>query len=265
MVSSSLNLEIVSVLDEFANSQIPGVWKGIEKKQLIAEMCDRIINPLNINQGGQPFCGPASIVFELVRKQPLKYIELCRSLFETGKYKTPTTEIQTSTLLRNSQGKLRMQVSDWMVLSSLREAENSILNIEANLPDFLRNLAGITKPWEIEHWTKELLGYNTAHYYRSYFYGEYQAIQATSEAIKNGGVAFALITASGFLLGKKPFIALPNHWITLMGNISMQGGEWLEDEPGKICLDVYSWGKKYHLELPEEDFNNYFWGVIIGN
>ncbi|BAZ06348.1 hypothetical protein NIES3974_30090 [Calothrix sp. NIES-3974] len=264
MNPSTLPPDIALALDDFANSTIPGVWKSVEKTQLIAQMRDRIVNPFQINQGGQPFCGPASIIFELVRKQPLKYIELCRSLFETGTYKTGNIHIQTSPLLRRSQGKLRTQPTDWMVLSALREAENSIFNIEANLPDFVRNLAGITKPWEMETWTKELLGYQKVTYHRTYFSGEFQALQAATKALQNQGVVFPLVTADGFLRAKTPFLALPNHWIVLLGNISVQGGEWLDTEPGKINLDVYSWGKQYRIHLPEEDFGNYFWGVVIG-
>jgi hypothetical protein len=59
-------------LDSFEKSTQPGVWPNLDKKTIIADMRSRLADPFQVNQGGQPFCGPASILFELVRKQPLR-------------------------------------------------------------------------------------------------------------------------------------------------------------------------------------------------
>lgn len=265
MNSQLLNPTVLGALTDFENSKAPGVWASVDKKQLVTEMRLRLNDPFQINQGAQPFCGPAAIVFELVRKQPLRYVQICRSLFETGSYTALTTKIEASRTLRRSNGRLRMNQSDWMVLATLRESENSIFNIEAEAPEIVRNLAGMTKSWEMKGWVKEILGYRTCTYRHTYLYGEFDALQEASKVVAAGGVAFALITADGLLRGKTPFLPLPTHWISILGNISIKGGDWFSDANGRISMDVYSWARQYHINLDEAPFEDYFWGVVIGS
>jgi hypothetical protein len=53
----------------------------------------RLNDPFQVNQGGEPFCEPVSILFELVRKQSLKYVQICGSLFEIGGFQGQTIRI----------------------------------------------------------------------------------------------------------------------------------------------------------------------------
>jgi hypothetical protein len=264
MNSQTLDPAVVVAVADFEQSNTPGVWTSIDKKQLLLEMRSRLVDPFQVNQGGQPFCGPASILFELIRKQPLRYVQICRNLFETGSFQATTARIQASKRLCQSRGRLRMGQADWMILSTLRESENVIFPVEPDAPDILRNLAGMTKSWEMKGWTREVLGYRKVKYIHTYIYGEFEALKETEAVIASGGVAFALITAAGLLGSKKPFLPYPNHWITILGNISIQGGDWLEDDNGRISLDIYSWARKYHVDLDEGPFQDYFWGVVMG-
>ncbi len=99
------------------------------KKTLLAEMRQRLQSPLSVCQGQQPFCGPAAVVYELIRKQPTRYVEICRSLFETGAFKAKTKRIEASAKLRqSSRGDLKMGQSDWLILATLRDAEKPYLS-----------------------------------------------------------------------------------------------------------------------------------------
>jgi hypothetical protein len=256
--------EALTAIADFEKSPSPGVWSSLNKQQVITDIRSRLNDPFQVNQGGQPFCGPASILFELVRKRPLQYVQICQNLFENGQFSSTTKLIQASPRLRQSQGRLRMSQADWMILSTLRESENLIFPVEPDAPDILRNLAGMTKFWEMKGWTQEVLGYPRIQYINTYLYGEYEALYEASEAIASGGVVFALITASGLLGGDQPFLPYPNHWVTILGNILMESGSWLGGKSGRFSLDVYSWAKKYHIDLDAKPFEDYFWGVIIG-
>ena len=59
---------------EFERSNNPSVWPGLKKTQIIAEMRSRIQDPFQINQGGQPFCGPAAVAFALISRNPIRYV-----------------------------------------------------------------------------------------------------------------------------------------------------------------------------------------------
>jgi hypothetical protein len=264
MNSQLLIPDVITAITNFEKSSTPGVWAIVEKKQLIAEMQLRLNDAFQINQGTQPFCGPAAIIFELVRKQPLRYIQICRSLFEKGSFQGKTKLIQASQLLRRSQGRLRMAPSDWMVLATLRESENTIFNIEVNTPEIIRNLAGMTKSWEMQGWIKELFDYRQVKTIHTYLFGEFAALEQAKAAINSGGVVFGLVTADGLLRDKKPFLPLPTHWVSILGNISVKGGDWSDNDSGRISLDLYSWGKQFHINKDEDVFEDYFWGVVIG-
>ncbi|MBD1895080.1 hypothetical protein [Coleofasciculus sp. FACHB-129] len=249
---------------DFEQSSAPSVWSSLDKQQVIADMRSRLIDPFQVNQGGQPFCGPASIVFELVRKQPLKYVQICRSLFEIGGFQARTRYIQASPRLRQSQGRLRMGMADWMLLATLRESENLIFPVEPNAPNIIRNLGGMTKSWEMKGWVKEVLGYRQFKYAHTYIYGEFDAMREAAEVIASGGVAFALVTAEGLLSNKPPLLPYPTHWISLLGNIVIQPGKPWHHDSGHISFDIYTWARKMHVDAAEGPFEDYFWGIVMG-
>ncbi|VXD17999.1 conserved hypothetical protein [Planktothrix serta PCC 8927] len=246
-------------ITEFEISKVPGVWIGLNKTQIIAEMRSRLVNPFNINQGSQPFCGPAAIVFELIRKNPLAYIQLCRNLFQIGGFHTQSNRwISASIRLQESQGNFQMPQVDWMVLSTLRESENLIFPVEPNGPKFLQNLAGMTKPWEISGWTKEILGYQSVRTLNTYFSGDLSALQEANRIIQSGGVAFALINEFGLILNQNPLIPYPSHWIALLGNLSLNSSQDL------ISFEIYTWAKKMQIKINLDSLKTHLWEIIIG-
>ncbi|MEO0532778.1 MAG: hypothetical protein AAF215_02790 [Cyanobacteria bacterium P01_A01_bin.123] len=253
-------------LKAFERSPFQGVWPHLDKQEILEDMRSRLHNPFNVNQGQQPFCGPASILFELVRKQPLRYVQMCRKLFEMGGFQAKTEWIQTSEALRQaSQGNLRMGQADWMVLSTLRESENRIFPVEPNAPEVVRNLAGMTKSWEMKGWIREILGYDNVTYRHTYLLGDLSAMKQAQAAIDAGGVAFGLITAEGMLNDtQKPSLALPNHWIVLLGDVEITKGTFGRHDSGSISFDLYTWAQKRHIEMAEGPFEDNFWGVVIG-
>ena len=265
MSNSTVEQQVQQAIAEFEQSNAASVWPYLDKKQVVADIRAQLSDPFRVDQGGQPFCGPASILFELVRKQPLRYVQICRSLFETGSFQGQTKQVTASNGLRQSQGRLRMGQADWMVLATWRESENLLFPVEPDAPEIIRNLAGITKPWEMAGWTREVLGYHHAKNTVTYLFGEVDGLHEAARIIAAGGVAFALITAEGLLgEGKVPLLPYPDHWITVLGNITVQGGNILQRQGNHISLDIYTWASKRHIDKNEGPFQDYFWGIITG-
>jgi hypothetical protein len=262
--------QAMDAIAAFEQSLLQGVWPHLDKKTIVAEMRSRVTDPFKVNQGQQPFCGPASILFELIRKQPVRYVEICRGLFEVGRFAAKTRPIVVSEKLRQaSKGNLQMGQADWMVLASLRESENLIFPVEPEAPEIVRNLGGMTKSWEMKGWVSEILGYKTVNYDHTYLMGDLRALQHAAEIITKGGVAFALITAEG-LLGKSIAtktdlpVAVPNHWITILGNVSVQKGTFGKHDSGHVSFDVYTWARKVHIDVNEGPFERFLWGIVTG-
>ncbi|MCC3404926.1 MAG: hypothetical protein JGK17_04910 [Microcoleus sp. PH2017_10_PVI_O_A] len=252
-------------ISEFECSNLLSFWPALNKSQIIAEMRSRIHDPFQVNQGGQPFCGPAAVTFALLTRRPLRYVEICRRLWETGSFRTQSRRsISPSMTLRQSKGNLRMPQVDWMVLSALRESENLIFPIEANAPEIVRNVSGMTKSWEIAGWAREILGGRDVKSHYAYFSGDIPALRAADEALKAGGFAFALITAEGMLQNKPPLIPYPSHWVALLGNVAIDEGSDRKGDRSRVSFDVYTWGRKMRVDIPKNSFENYFWVAITG-
>jgi len=242
---------------DFEQSITPGAWTFLNKATVAQEMRDRVRNPYLINQGGQPFCGPASVLFEVVRKKPLHYIEICSYLYLLGGFQGFSHYIASSDHLRTAtRGNLQMPQTDWMLLSTFRDMENILFPVEPNAPAIIRNLAGMTKSWEMCGWIKEILDYKTAECTYAFPLNQIGALKKANDAIDKGGVAFALITAEGLLTDKPPLLPLPTHWIAITGNISIQ--------PGTVSFDIYTWSRKMRLQMDQATFKKYFWAVVTG-
>ncbi|AFY96562.1 hypothetical protein Cha6605_5705 [Chamaesiphon minutus PCC 6605] len=265
------DLRLDERLAKFAESPQTGVWNHLDKWQLIEDVRDRLTNPYQIQQGEQPFCGPAAVVFELIRKQPDRYIDICQSLYEYGSFDGYTKKIVASGRLCRSYGNLRMPQVDWMLLATLRDCANKIVPVHPKAPRLLRELGGITKPWEINGWVRELLGYSQTKSHPTPLSGEFRALQEADNTIKAGGVAFGLINSQG-LLGNNSFIAsrfhrvFPNHWVTILGNISIEAPTKItKNKQSRVQFDMYSWGRKIHVNTDASTIKDFFWGVAVGS
>lgn len=249
--------EAEAAIADFEKSSAPGAWLHIDKATVIAELRSRVRDPFQVNQGGQPFCGPAAVLVELIHKQPCRYVEMCRSLFLVGGFHGATQYIASSDELRRASfGNLRMPQTDWLILATLRDAETALFPVEPNSPDLIRNLAGMTKSWEMKGWVKEILGYKQVDYNHAYLMNDISAMQEAAAAIQAGGVAFALITAEGMLTDQPPVVPFPSHWVGILGNISVQG------DP--VSFDIYTWSKQMRLKLDVGSLKKYLWATVTG-
>lgn len=276
-MSVIIDPSLSSRLNQFARSNVSGVWNHLDKQQIIDDLQLRLENPFKIEQGEQPFCGPAAVVFELIRKQPLRYIDICQSLYEQGSFDGFTKPIVAAGRLRRSYGKLRMAQVDWMLLATLRDSANLLVPVHPKAPAIIRNIAGITKPWEITGWVRELLGYPEPIIQQTCLSGEFQALQSANDIINTGGVAFGLINSQG-LLGNNSFLAsrlhrlYPNHWVTILGNVShgLPSASAIESptrasrrKQSRVEFDIYSWGRKIRVNTDASRIGDYFWGVVM--
>lgn len=262
MPDPDLVTQAQAAIDEFAQSSAPGIWPAINKEQLITEMRSRIQDPFSVDQGRQPFCGPSSILFELIRRNPPKYVQICRNLYQVGGFNAQTKWVQPSDKLRLSKGNLQMPQADWMVVATLRESENLLFPVQPDAPDIIRNISGMTKPWEMQGWVQEILGYRDAKVTTAFVMGDFQVMQEATDILNAGGVALMLITAEGLLSNSPPPIPFPSHWVALAGDVSIQTGSFTK--PGRISFDIFTWARKMHIDVAEGPFKSYFWAAVTG-
>jgi hypothetical protein len=191
-------------------------------------------------------------------------------LYEHGCFEGYTKKITVAGRLCRSYGNLRMAQADWMLLATLRDCANKIVPIHPKAPYLIRELGGITKPWEISGWVRELLGYAHAKSHPTIVSGEFRALQEADSTIESGGVAFGLINADG-LLGNSSFLVsrlhrlYPNHWVAILGDISIEAPTKItKNKQSRVQFDIYAWGRKIHVNTDTSAIKDFFWGVTVG-
>jgi hypothetical protein len=250
----SIGSDTSAAIEQFIQSTKPGVWSYLDKTEILTGMIARLHNPLQVKQGGQPFCGPAVVLFELIRKHPQRYVDLCRGLWEEGSFMGIQQQMVASTRLRCSHGDLRMAPVDWLVLATMRDQANWLVPVHPKAPSLLRDIAGITGPWDVTFWIKNLLGYEQVQHHHTPWGGELAVLEKAQLAIDQGGIALALID-QGLLNYKVPCFSYPNHWVSILGNVG-----WAE----QACFDCYSWGRKIPLSGELRQVQRHLWGISIG-
>jgi hypothetical protein len=251
--------DLEATIRAFEQSSAAGVWPNVSKAELIADIRRTVRDPFEVNQASTPLCGPASIVFQLASKTPARYIQMLQSLYETGQFQARTHMIKPSSALVNSRVRKDVTVADWMLMASLRDTENFLFPVEDTSNMFVM---GFTKPWEMKGWTFELLDYDRVEWENLAFYGEFEAMRKAQSVVDQGGVV-SLLIHSAMLGTPKPAIAFPEHWITFLGNLSIDDSIW-QRKGGHIRFDCYSWGQRIHVDLEEKPFQDYTWGVLYG-
>lgn len=251
-------------IEEFRSIVGGGRWPNIPREALAAGMLDRVRNPYNVNQRAGPFCGPSAIVFELVRRDPLRYVQVCRSLYENGSFRSRTEEVRPRDALLNSRVGGGLSPVDWMLVATLRDAENALFPIEGeDQSGTMAQIAGITTPWEMKGWTSELLGFDDARYESTYLFGEFDAMRDAHGAFRLGGVGFLMVN-SAMAGNDAPLIGHPDHWVAYDGDLHIDEGIWYAWDSGRIRFSCYTWGSRRSVDVGEGPFEDWMWGAVMG-
>lgn len=179
---------VEEALRGFEESTQSGVWPYILKAELLGDIRRTVANPFNVAQERTDLCGPAAIIFELVTKQPSRYVNICRALYETGEFTSRTKIVRPSSTLLTSRVPSDITLADWMLMACLRDTENALFPVEASSSPIAM---GITTPWEMKGWVFEILGYDTAEFESTAFYAEFEAMRKAEAARNQGGVPFS--------------------------------------------------------------------------
>jgi hypothetical protein len=247
-------------LRDFEASGAPGAWSNVDKASLIEDMRATLADPVaQVDQNSSQFCGPTSIVFELVSRMPRRYVRLCRSLYETGTFEGRSHTVSASDGLRGASLGQGMSVADWMLIATMRESENALFGVDPDADGALGGLQGMTTPWEIDGWTSEILLKDTTAISTTFVWGEMDAIRYAQEVFDAGGVAFVMI--HDVLLTDDDDSTVPpwpTHWVVFRGGLSV------DDSAGRIDFDVYTWGSVRHVSKSTDRFESCMFGIVTG-
>jgi hypothetical protein len=252
-------------LEAFSKSTKPGMWSHIDKDTLIKDVTARLKTPEGVYQGRLDYCGPAATTYLLVGRRPLRYVNLVRSLYETGTYSAVDNNYVASAALRGCNvptGQGITNVADWLVMATISDARaaNSSERISADadgnpIVDGQSDLRG-TRPLDHKVWMKDIVGYNYVDFDTSYFWGEETILSKADTATKRGGAAMLGIKKPFFEDGAFPdffwdqFLTQPSHTIAYVGDLNIGGGDWYDWDSATFKFRYWTWG-----EIREKSIN----------
>ncbi|MEM8922198.1 MAG: hypothetical protein AAGD35_01775 [Actinomycetota bacterium] len=232
----------------FERSTLGGLWQAIDKSSLLANVRQRRQRAETIDQETSNFCGPTSIAHELARTQPRRYVELCRQLYETGGFWSRTKRVEADARLRADAVGQGMEPADWMLIATMRNSENTVFKVESDATGLMSGLQGMTFPWEIKGWAKEILMKDDVDIDVCAVFGELDAIKRAQEVYDQGGSVFILLNMAVLKKGEPTIPPFPDHWVVFRGNLD------LSDADRRVGFDVYTWGRVMPLDLSRKRF-----------
>ncbi|MFD1796784.1 hypothetical protein FQV27_18065 [Paracoccus aurantiacus] len=239
----------------FESSSSKGLFPKISKSKLVSDLRKTVRDPLQVDQQSTPFCGPASIAYELVRRDPAEFVRACQEIYETGAYRVRGEKIEASGDLKGSRSPI--SAADWIFCATLRDEANLLFDVDADEGALVN---GLTTSGEMEMWTRVVLGMRSQHSHGSTFSGEVKALRSAQSSIDRGGVAFLKIHSDMLNRpGSDSDPKFPDHWIVLHGETDIGPGDH-----GRVSFRAYSWGKEHKVNLPKKRFENLMWGSVVG-
>lgn len=243
----------MQALHLFETSTYPGVWPHLDKGQILKDIALRLHSPSLLRESMPFLSGVTAVLFNLIKKNPFRYVRLCHSLFETGGFQTLQQRIQSSEHLRlkslghydtacsldgikSSPAEYGMSPVDWMLMLTLHETQLAAFappSFMPLMPSIITQHQQMTKPWELKGWLSNLLGYQQVHYHHAHVQPMWVLMRRAAQAIASGGVAIALVNAEAMVRGLRDYpvrldetteqgagsqISRPGHpdsWVTL--------------------------------------------------
>lgn len=260
------------------------VWDHIDRSSVVEQIRDRLRDPGIMSQKPTDLCGPFSMLVELARRRPVRYVSGAGELLSTGRLETSEGTIEAEEDLRKrSVPKGELTDVDWLWAATIRDDENITEDVDDG-----QGLEGLTLWGAMADWTRQLLGLNS-HWETCFHSGELDALLRAQDAIDAGGVAFMLVDANLIKDGgdddeedmrwrraqhvaRKPLGAPgsehhseddafpPDHWVVYLGGLTPH-------HPGvddHIELKVWSWGREYTMSGNCDSFGEYLYAIVTG-
>jgi len=236
-----------NVLEQFLNSSRIGVWPYVDKQDLLDNIENNIKNPYLVQSLNLSLCGPTVLLFELIRRKPERYVEICQSLYETGAFQANELLIEPEQKLRNSRIRHNISPADWMLLATLHEVEKKLFGGENRSQSYF---ISASTPEAVANWSRYLLDFDIVEIENTSLYGQIEALQRANQIISFNGAAFLLVDESLINIEKGKH-EHPYCWITLLNSTEISQDDSQTFNNQIIVCDSFSDGSVHHLNLVE--------------
>ncbi|MBD3334362.1 MAG: hypothetical protein GF355_02500 [Candidatus Eisenbacteria bacterium] len=246
-------------------------WK-LGRTQTFDRLKQLINNPDLIDQDSLNLCGPAAFLRLWIARDPLAVAKFAGELYETGRSSINGYEVAPDgdsliakdyAALKTAHGPDFCPEAEWMIMGSLRDAENIFFDFEGT-PD--ETLSGATFPSEMQTWLRSTGLYATVQDEANLFLtrgldhalsltpgpGRDVALLINAHMLAQMNVTRGVPKSNEFILN-----AFPNHYILLTAPIAEMPGE-------KLQVHYWTWGQQYTGLVDRETFRVNYYGAVMG-
>ncbi len=274
-----------AIIADFEKKSGRGWWPHITRQDVAQGLRDRLRDPGKIHQGPTPFCGPASLLFCVLRYYPQDYVQYIVDLYDTGSGDLWGLHVEASQGVRDYAGpwgtpiygSKKIAAVDWIGLGTLRDSENmfrSVSNIGTSsgkwyqdplgtLGKLWHGAAGITLPSTLADWFKRAQ-YPSVKNVTNLGHGSspmgVQDIEQVADLwLQDYDICFLINSQMLYASDQESRSMVPSHWVVLNSFPDVAGGN--------IRMKVFSWGDGQYLvpqgaALPIESFLGNFHGYV---
>ncbi|MFY0568726.1 hypothetical protein ACN28E_33570 [Archangium lansingense] len=264
------------------------VWAHMDRRVIVAELRDRLRDPMILDQDPTGLCGPLSIVMELARRAPTRYVLAAKELLEAGKLTCATgrvieaeAELRQEPVIAGDIGQV-----DWLLAATMRDDEN----IWEDIDDTANGLESMTFWGEQRGWIRDVLNLPSGGWETCFNSGEVDCMKKAEQAVKAGGVAFFLVDANVIKDGgsdheeemywqrsthkartaptslsskvhSKDDDFPPDHWVAYLGGLNLGPDP---DSGAPVAIRLWSWGREYLVTGTVDAFTEYLYAVATG-
>lgn len=246
-------------------------WKLDRTKTL--DRLEQLVNdPDLVDQDSLNLCGPAAFLRIWLARDPLAVAEFATELYDTGKSTINSYEVEPSddsliaqdyNAIKTAHGPGFAPEADWMIMGSLRDAENFFFDFEGT-PD--EDVSGMTTPGELAEYMEATNLYATVKDEGNFFLTKGIshalglkpsptrdiALLINAHMLTQMNVTSGTKKSDSFILG-----AFPNHFVVLMSEIK-------ETSAGQLNFSYWTWGQQYTGSIDKSVFEANYYGAVIG-
>jgi hypothetical protein len=260
----------LKLLDDFSARPSSSPYWLYPRRDVVAQLKERVNDPTKINQADTWLCGVTSVVRAWAQDTPVDYAWLGIQLYDLGRGRLGKGEllgkvVSPSADLRRSGLPDRMKPADWMILASVHEACNI-----AGVRDYTKDEGPLHyKAWQ---YAREVVaaykaaGYknvvdHTDNLHASNF--DVADLEQANTYLRQGYRVSLLINdrlLSDKQIGTQAFVATSDHWIGMLETINVTG-DYIQ------AFNVFSWGQRRKVpqfkdRMMVQDFLKEFYGFV---
>lgn len=265
----------VNAFEASAPSRV--AWK-LNRAQTLQRLRALLTNPAQLGQRGLNACAPAAFFRVWLARDPVGAAAFACTMLRDAVATVGSMTITASQALRDqdyasvaatlnaAHPNAMPDTADWLLLCSLRDSENTLVDYLGEPYSLRDTVAGLTLPLTLTSWLTATNLYATVANDTTVLPGVDNPRLLT--LLPTSNVDIILLVNSSFNANLYPNLAtrpplppapgvyIPDHYVVMNGPFSLDAGVWLN-------IDVWTWGRTIGGWVGSADFGSRYYGLIL--